>query len=180
MTALLDGTMTGSPPLSLDALYALHAPQVLRWAARLGGHHVDPEDVAHDVFLTAASLLHTVGPDSNVLAWLYTLTRNATVNRSRRERLRAAWRRLWGAVPAEPAPLPLEPLERAQTRRAVHQALGRLSTRYREVLVLFELEERSGREVAELLKMKEAAVWVLLHRARAALARELEGEHHHD
>ena len=177
MTAALDGTLAAAPPLSLDQLYAAHSAQVLRWAARLGGRWVDAEDVAHDVFVTAASLLPTLHPDANTLAWLYTLTRNATVNRGRRERLRAMWRNLWGRTASpDPGPSPSEPLERSQTRRAVHRALERLSTRHREALVLFELDGRSGREVAELMGLREQAVFVLLHRARAALAKELEEE----
>lgn len=164
-----------SRAMSLEQLYAEHAPQVLRWAARLGGTSVDAEDITHDVFLKASELLPALPADANVLGWLYTLTRNAAINRRRRERLRTFWRRLFGREAATPAPQPLphEPLERAQERIAVHAALDRLGSRHREVLVLFELEGLSGREVAELMQVRESAVWVLLHRARAALAREL-------
>jgi RNA polymerase sigma-70 factor (ECF subfamily) len=172
--ALGDALTTG--PLTLDQLYASHAQQVLRWAARLGGRWVDAEDVAHDVFVTAAALLPSLDPEANTLSWLYTLTRNATVNRARRERLRAMWRSLWTRPTPEPTPDASESLQRAQARRAVHRALERLSGRHREVLVLFELDGRSGREVAELMGLREQYVWVLLHRARAALARELESE----
>ena len=162
-------------PRSLEQVYAEHAPQVLRWAARLGGTSVDAEDITHDVFLKASELLSALPAEANVLGWLYTLTRNAAINRRRRERVRAFWRRLFGREAATPVPQPLphEPLERAQQRAAVHGALDRLSARHREVLVLFELEGLSGREVAELMQMRESAIWVLLHRARAALAREL-------
>ena len=45
-----------------------------------------------------------------------------------------------------------------------------LEKRDRQVLVLFELEGRSGREVAELLQVKLDAVWVLRHRARQRFA----------
>lgn len=40
-------------PLSIDQVYDLYAPQVLRWASRLGGPELDSEDVLHDVFVVA-------------------------------------------------------------------------------------------------------------------------------
>ncbi len=56
----------------------------------------------------------------------------------------------------------------------VHRALDRLHDRYRTVLVLFELEGMSGQQLSELLGIRVDAVWVCLHRARKAFARELE------
>ena len=56
----------------------------------------------------------------------------------------------------------------------------RCSHCHREVLVLFEIEELSGEEIAELTGAKIATVWVWLHRARAEFAKRLaeyEAEH---
>ena len=38
--------------------------------------------------------------------------------------------------------------------------------KYRQVLILFELEEMSGEDIAALTGLKVATVWVRLHRAR--------------
>ena len=104
------------------------------------------------------------------------MTRNEVRNRRRQARLRKFLLGLWGrSLSAEdPRPLPPDALERAATAALVHQALERLSERYREVLVLFELEGRSGAEVAAFIGAKESNIWVVLHRARAAPAREVE------
>ena len=41
------------------------------------------------------------------------------------------------------------------------------------MLVLYELQGMSGNEIAELLGIRVQQVWVVLHRARAALERKL-------
>ena len=161
---------------TLADVYALHISTVVAWAARLGGPEIDPEDVAHDVFVTAGRKLSRLDSYEHLAVWLFTLTRNEVRNRRRQLRGRRFLLGLWGSgLSAEdPRPLPPETMERAATAALVRTALERLSDRHREVLVLFELEGRSGAEVAAFVGVKESNIWVVLHRARAALAKELE------
>ncbi|MBS1150974.1 MAG: ECF-family polymerase sigma factor [Myxococcaceae bacterium] len=161
---------------TLADVYAQHVTSVIAWAARLGGPLIDPEDVAHDVFVTAARKLSGLAGPEHLAVWLYTLTRNEVRNRRRQVRLRKFLLGLWGRDLSAEDPRPLAPdaLEQAATAALVRAALERLSERQREVLVLFELEGRSGAEVAAFVGVKEANIWVVLHRARAALAREVE------
>ena len=79
-----------------------------------------------------------------------------------------------GASVASEAPHGLDALERKDAERLVVTALARLSDRDREVLVLFELEGRSGQEIARLMAVPVDRVWVWLHRARARFARAVE------
>ena len=176
--------LTAEAPISLQAglrptladVYARHINTVVAWAARLGGAGIDPEDVAHDVFVTAGRKLSRLAGDEHLEAWLFTLTRNQVRNRRRQLRGRKFLLGLWGrGLSAEdPRPLPPDAMERAATAALVRTALERLSDRHREVLVLFELEDRSGAEVAAFVGVKESNIWVVLHRARAALAKEVE------
>ena len=162
--------------LTLADVYAQHISTVVAWAARLGGAGIDPEDVAHDVFVTASRKLNRLDGDEHLEVWLFALTRNEVRNRRRQLRGRKFLLGLWGrGLSAEdPRPLAPEALERAATAALVRTALERLSDRHREVLVLFELEGRSGAEVAAFVGVKESNIWVVLHRARAALAKEVE------
>jgi len=71
---------------------------------------------------------------------------------------------------------PVEELERRQARETVYRALDRLGEKYRRVLILFEMEEMSGEEIAALTGLKVATVWVHLHRGRAQFLAELRRE----
>ncbi len=176
--------LTAEAPISFEAearstladVYAQHITSVVAWAARLGGPWIDAEDVAHDVFVTVGKKLGQLESHTQLEVWLYTLTHNEVRNRRRQARLRKFLLGLWGKGQSaeDPRPLPPDALERAATAALVHTALDALSERHREVLVLFELEGRSGAEVAAFVGVKESNIWVLLHRARAALAKQVE------
>lgn len=72
------------------------------------------------------------------------------------------------------APTPIELLEGQEALAQAQALLDRLPERYRSVLILHELEELSGPEIAEILGIAPATVWVRLHRARERFRRELE------
>jgi DNA-directed RNA polymerase specialized sigma24 family protein len=48
----------------------------------------------------------------------------------------------------------------------VYRVFDRLPERDREILILFELEELPGAEIAALLDIKLENVWLRMHRAR--------------
>lgn len=161
-----------APDFSFDAVYRAHARTVLQWVARLGGPHLDPEDVTHDVFLKVEKELPNFRGDSRITTWLYAITVNQVQSARRREKFRALFRANSEQMYAVPdlAEGASETLERAETVRRLHRVLEGLSSKYRQVLVLFELEGRSGQEVAEMMQAPVERIWVWLHRARAAFS----------
>lgn len=153
-----------------DTLVAAWAPTVLAWCMRLGGRGLDAEDAAQEVLirlLTDAGALRD--PDA-LPAWLYQTTRRVIIDAERR-----AWLRRWlpGLVPdvADPAPDAPERLQLSEEARAVRVVLAEMPVELREVLVLCDMEERDGAEVARLLALPEGTVRSRLRRARLAFAR---------
>ena len=63
----------------------------------------------------------------------------------------------------------LELLEEAELRRALQHCIDLLTTEFREVLVLRDMQELSYDEVAGALKLREGTVKSRLFRAREAL-----------
>jgi RNA polymerase sigma-70 factor (ECF subfamily) len=79
-------------------------------------------------------------------------------------------------VPGEPpagANGPLDNLTRAETIESVRRAVLSLPERYREVVVLCELEDLSYVEAAEVLGVAIGTIRSRLHRARALLVEKL-------
>jgi RNA polymerase sigma-70 factor (ECF subfamily) len=161
--------------LSVEEVYRAHAADVARWAARLGGPELELEDVVQEVFAQVHRHLHSYRGDAKLTSWLFRITENVVRTHGRRNR----WRRLLRGPAEEVARLPSaddppdESAEKRQSRELIQRALGRLSLRYRTAIVLFELEELSGEEVAERMGIKLSNLWVLLHRARAELVRQV-------
>ena len=164
-------------PLDLAAVYRANVQLVARWATRLGGPEIDVEDVVQDVFISVQKGLPHFRGEASLTTWLYRITENA-VTRGRRK---LRWRRWLGGNAQDVAghlPAPgrsaSETVESQQAQARVYRALNAMKEKYRNLLILFELEEMSGEEIAELTGTRTATVWVQLHRARAEFLKRLE------
>jgi RNA polymerase sigma-70 factor (ECF subfamily) len=162
---------------NLDALYRAHAPAVARWAAKLAGPCADVEDLVHEIFLVARRRLPEFRGDAKVTTWLYRITERVARENRRKDRFRrwfshARRTEIEGAI-CQPHLTPVDELERRQSTETVYRILDRMPDKYRTVMILFELEELSGEEIATLTGVKLATVWVHLHRARERFLAEV-------
>lgn len=167
---------TVSKPLTMEEVYRLHAPTVIRWALRLGGPSFELEDVVQDVFLKVHRSLASFRGEAKITTWLYQITRNVVGHRRRKDRIRR-WLRgsadeVAGHLPALGI-TPVEAIERQEASRQLYRALDALSERHRTVFILFEMEQLSGEEIAEVMEAKVETVWVWLHRARAQYLKQV-------
>lgn len=167
--ALAHAFVRGEPG-ARDALLDAWLPIVLQWAARLGGPHIDPEDIAQDVFIVVLRRLADVQDLDAFSGWLFGVTRKTVAAHRRR-----AWFRRWvpGATPdrASEAPGPEAETLTARRGRQVQALLERLPAAQREVLVLCDVEERTAVEAAELVGVPVGTVRSRLRLGRATFRR---------
>jgi RNA polymerase sigma-70 factor, ECF subfamily len=152
------------------ALYRRRQAGVYRFALQMSGSEAPAEDVVQEVFLTLIRAGATYDPACGpVTAFLYGIARNHV--------RRGIGRRGYGSLENTPEPLatdhPEADLARSETIASVRRAVLALPVRYREVVVLCELEEMDCREAAEVLDCALGTVKSRLHRARRMLAGRL-------
>ena len=94
--------------------------------------------------------------------------------KKRRAPSRTSQRNLLAGILAEPVPTPSAEMSRVEEHAAVRTALGRLQPEYREVIQLAVFDGLSHKEIALRTGRSSGACRMLLLRARAALAIELE------
>jgi RNA polymerase sigma-70 factor, ECF subfamily len=167
----------GPVPLDIETIYRTHAAAVARWAARLAGPELEPEDVVQEVFLIAQRKLRGFRGEASPARWLYRITERVVAHRRRRLR----WRRYFvadaGAAAervAAPGPTPLDSAQSREAEGLFYRALEGMNENHRTAFVLFELEQMSGQEIATLKGVTAATVWVWLHRARARFLARLQ------
>jgi len=162
---------------SIDTMYGQHLAKVKRWARRLAGPSADLEDLVHDIFLIALRKGGQFRGEATIDTWLFSITQRVVRAKQGKSRLRQ-W--LFGRNQSDlvpPAPLsPQYELERREDSQRLYQALDRLPDAYRTTLILYELEELSGEEVARLTGTALGTVWVRLHRGRERLMEILSRE----
>jgi RNA polymerase sigma-70 factor, ECF subfamily len=143
-------------------------------------------DAVQDAFLSAFRAIRAFDGDAQLATWLHRIVVNAALMQLRTRR-RKPEQSIEPMLPAfaedgHHARRPVvawtasaeEALLRGEARAQVRAAIARLPGRYRAVLLLRDIEERSTREAADLLGISENAVKLRLHRARQALATKLE------
>jgi RNA polymerase sigma-70 factor (ECF subfamily) len=150
-------------------LYRRLRGDVFRFALHVGGSRPLAEDVTQDVFM---AVIHDASAyqsgRSTVRAWLLGIARNHV----RRGRARPAESPLEGDGPAVDAD-PLPDLARRRKLAALRRAVLQLPVRFREAVVLCDLQELSYADAAAALGCAIGTVRSRLHRGRALLARRL-------
>ena len=149
---------------------------VYRFALHMTGSTATADDITQDVFLALMRDAARYDRErTSVTAWLCGIARNFA------RRTRASESR-WASLDDEvgesragtgqPAD-PVAALARAQRIESVRRAVLRLPFKYREVVVLCDLQEMSYEDAAAALGCALGTVRSRLHRARALLAEKL-------
>lgn len=166
-------------------LVARHQAAVARFARAASPSLADAEDVLQETFLAALRGAASFRGASAVRTWLFAITRQAALQRRRRdhryeptdeESLATLGAEAgWGAAPVTPE----QAMIGAEQRVKVTRALESLPPDQREILVLRDGEGLSGEETAGILGISIEAMKSRLHRARLKFtASLLRGERH--
>ncbi|MFF9869662.1 RNA polymerase sigma factor [Streptomyces sp. NPDC013953] len=160
------------PPPTVTELYHAHRLGMVRLAVLLVDDLATAEDVVQDAF-TALYRRHGehITEVDNALGYLRTAVVNTSRSVLRRRRTARSW------TPPAPAEVPSaeEHVVLDEAHREVLAALGRLTPRRRQVLVLRYWADLSEAEIARTLGISRGAVKSNASRALDALERILEG-----
>jgi RNA polymerase sigma factor (sigma-70 family) len=158
---------------TFDEIVLPHLDAAYRLARWLTARNQDAEDLVQEASLRAFRYLYTFA-GGNSRAWFLKIVRNtcyqwrgraaAAVTDPFDERLHS---------PVQPTGDPEALLARAEGTALVQRALNGLPLRFRELLVMRELEGLSYRELAEIGGIPVGTVMSRLSRARQALHRAL-------
>jgi RNA polymerase sigma-70 factor (ECF subfamily) len=154
-------------------LYGRCHAGIYRFVLQMCGSPALAEDITQDVFLVLIRGTESFDAARGSLnAFLYGVARNQLLYRLRRERFYVPLE--MDAVEECAKSKPLDELTQTEMVDAVRRAVLSLPERYREVVVLCDLEELSYMESAQILGCAVGTVRSRLHRARAMLLEKLQ------
>src|SRR5215472_6385327 len=142
--------------------------QLYNFAQWLTKNREEAEDLVQETYTKALRGFASFQPGTNFRAWMYRILRNTFL--TSRAGLKAT-------VPIEDEDEPVASAEEnpeslfiASVNRAlVQSAIEDLSVKYREIILLCEVEEMSYQEIAQTLGVPTGTVMSRLSRARSAL-----------
>ena len=163
---------------ALALLYRRRQGSIYRFALQMSGSNSIAEDVTQEVFLFLMREGHVFDPARGTLSsFLLGVARNHVLRRLRLDHLMTPIGddddADAGLAILETDLRPLDDLARAETVELVRKAVLSLPPKYREVVVLCELQDVSYGEAAEVLGCAIGTVRSRLHRARALLLAKL-------
>jgi RNA polymerase sigma-70 factor, ECF subfamily len=166
---------------AFESVVRLFGGRLLAVARRITRNEEDARDAVQSAYLSAFKSLDRFEGECQLATWLHRIVVNMALMRLRSRRRKpeesidallpsfqedghhveqfAEW-----SAPADTL------LEREETRARVRACIDALPDRYREILVLRDIEELSTDDVARMLSITKTAVKVRLHRARQALS----------
>jgi RNA polymerase sigma-70 factor (ECF subfamily) len=163
-------------PAAIGRVYDLHHRAVWAFARRLVGESAAAEDLVHEVFVSLPRVFARYRGQSSPRTFLFSVVVNHARHHVRAaSRRRAAMSRLARELPGSPRD-PEEIREGAELAEILSRALDTLPMDQRVAFVLCEVEERTSREVAEIVGVPEATVRTRLHNAKKKLRDALDRE----
>ncbi len=132
-------------------------------AYRMLGNYEDARDATQNAFVKAYQHLDTFDPGQRFFSWVYRILRNECLN---------VLRARHPSEPVSPGVAAAEtsdPVEIRERRQAVQAALLRLSSEYREVVVLRHFTDLSYDEIGSALGIPAKTVKSRLYTARQQL-----------
>jgi len=167
---------------AFDVLVARYQARAYRLAWSLLRDVEDARDASQEAFIRIWEAAERFRGDARFSTWFYRILVNVCLDHKRRGRW---WTRLVSRdtdregdeslVERQPAPGP-DPgdhASEAQTMARLWTAVHQLSAQQRAAVILYAQEHLSTAEIADVLKVAEPTVRVHLHRAVAALRKEL-------
>jgi RNA polymerase sigma-70 factor (ECF subfamily) len=145
-----------------DALFASYSSDIVAYCGWRADSVSDAQDAVAEVFLTAWRRVDEIPRGDAARVWLYATARRVIANQRRSSRRRVA---LYQRLALDAAAV-REPPSSGREEALVHEALGRLGPRDREILLLAEWEGLSPSQIAEVMDCLAITARGRLHRAR--------------
>lgn len=169
--------MTSDPATArtfVERLYAAHHAEIYAYLARMLREDELAADLTQDTFVKAYRAFDTLVDHNRARAWLYQIAGRTALDELRRRKIVrfVPWTGESHGSSASAEDLVI----RARLSADLERALMKIPPRQRQALLLSELQELSGLELADALGVSHVAARALLTRGRESLRQALAAE----
>jgi RNA polymerase sigma-70 factor (ECF subfamily) len=172
----VDDGAGGAESLAFPDVYRKHFGFVWRTLRRLGVREADQKDVTQNVFLIVHRKLPGFEGRAKLTTWLFAICRRVVKDYFQSPAIRhevLVDARHVAARVQTVGPAQLRRLDAEELSKILEVVLDKLPEKLRTAFVLFELEEVSGDDIAQLLDVPVGTVRSRLRLAREAFQREV-------
>ena len=158
----------------VEALFAKHHNEIYAYLLRMLREPELAADLTQDAFIKAYKNYETLEKPENARAWLYQIAHRVALDEIRRRKIIRFFP--WTGESRGSAPSAEHLVMDVHLSSDMQRALARIPERQRAALLLAELHDLTGVELAEALGVSHVAARALLTRARESLRQALAAE----
>jgi len=159
-------------------LITRYEDKMLRYASRFLQSPQERQDIVQDIFLKSYSAIQSFDSNRKFSSWLYRIAHNEIVNllkKNSRSPLNFFDPETFFPHPVSHE-MPERDLEKKEIEHLVAGSLKELDYKYKEVLVLYYIEDMDYNDISEILKIPVSTVGVRLGRGREKLKQLIGGK----
>lgn len=174
MSSLLIKRVIAGDSSAAVEFYRLYCAKILFYLSKKLPSKEDAQEIANDVFLEAIESLGFLKNKKSVLAWLYSIAHNKTVDFYRKKKIKSIFlsKMPFLEIIESEVNQPEFQYEKNRIRDKIEKTFYILSSKYRKILRLHYEEQISVKEIARIFNISFKATESLLFRARQKFQQE--------
>jgi len=136
------------------------------------------EDILQNVFISLYENINSFNPSLKFSSWIYRIAHNHSVSRWRKykkENMDIALddaESLLAKVLSDESDV-IEEIEAKEKHDLIHIVLLKIPDNYREILILYFMENKSYEEISDILRIPKSTVGTQIRRAKLKMKKEL-------
>lgn len=153
--------------------------KLLKYIIRISSVSLEEaEDILQEVFIKVYYNLKSFDQSLKFSSWIYRITHNQVISNFRKSKARAETvdldinNEIIGNIVSE-FDVKVE-IDNKIFEKKINSILKAMDKKYREVLFLYLLEEKSSQEISDILKKRIGTVYSLISRGKQIIKKELE------
>ena len=145
--------------------------KLFRYGRKFLSNQDNVEDVVQEIFIKTYQSIQSFDTRQRFSPWIYRIAHNMFVNALKKHSRNPLSFIDFDTLIAHPVyeETSLTDNERKEVRTMIDKGLDKLSQTYKEILILYYLEELSYKEIADIIRIPIGTVGIRLKRARDAL-----------
>jgi len=164
---------------AFEAIVAEYEAPLLRYALRLVRNYDSAQDIVQDAFIKLfRKWKEPLVPSPQISSWLYRVCHNRAVDYIRREsRRQSLHKRHAEEQPVSVPPNRGEAFRISEAAARADASMRQLSLREQQLVILKVYEEKSYKEIGEIMGLSVGNVGYILHHAMRKMAKSLKEKH---
>jgi len=163
---------------AFEVILKMYEKRIYNFAYRMLGDKEDAMDITQEVFIKAYKSVNAFKGNSSFSTWLFKIAKNVCIDYLRKNgkvrifSLDKTIKMDGGEIKKETpdtSNLPEEIVKRKEIQHVVHQAIARLPEKYKEAIILRDLQDFSYKEIADILNCNIGTVKSRISRGRKEL-----------